>query len=198
MTLPASGAISFADLRDEFGDKTGSVSFARYYKGTEGEVPPPQGSNNPNVPVSGSGDSISLSDFHSAQNIFITTITSTGYSDGKLSDSYGYQKLLGMGEMGQYGSVLYNFDTDLLVAHNNDFEGNTIIIAVSGEISDGYLFPWTTVTFTKGGTPYKYAKSAMTTVTNVQNQTQWTIDVSTYAPFDPAGSKVTITFENNG
>lgn len=211
MTLQASGVISFEDLKTEFGDSTGSISLGRYYKGTEGEVPPPQGSNNPNIPTSGSGSSISMNDFYSAQNIFATTITSTGFVDDKFGDAYGYNVgFPARGQMGQYGDNLYNFDNRLTLLQTSDFPSPRLFIYVSGiegtpesvqaPTSVTTVFPWTTVTFTTPTSIYRYSRSSFTSTRNVIGlATQWIVTVAAdLRPLSPQGTKVTVLFENNG
>jgi len=207
MTLPASGAISLADLRDEFGDATGSVSFERYYKGTKNEVPPSFGAgNNPNIPTSGSGTSISLNDFYSAQNIWQTTITSTGARSDKFSAYNGYETgVLAFGEIGINGNFLYNLTGKLKRASISRFGGflaRTINITVSANTSIN-ANAWTTVTFSGATSTVRIAKTSMAySATDTYFNFGIVVSISSGAgepkPFAPVGSKMTILFENNG
>ena len=193
MTLQASGAISFEDLKNEFGDGTGSVSFERYYKGTEGEVPPNSfGNYTPNVPTSGSGTAISLSNFYSAQNVWETTITSTGFDSSKILSRYGYD--VAIGEIGTNGDYLYNLSGNL-VALTVNAGGTNITLAVGNTGIDATA--WTTVSFIRDFVEYKYTRAAATTAEE-NNQTLFSWNPTSTGPFAPEGSKVKVLFFNNG
>ena len=208
MTLQASGAISLADLRDEFGDATGSVSFARYYAGTQGEVPPQQGGVNPNVPVSGSGASISINDFYSAQNYLETAITSVGESSTKVNLFRGFT-IGGTGTMSN--SNLYNLDGQVRGVGWDSFGGGSglatpgryILVSSNDQIS---ARAWTTVTMVNTSTleQEKFINgvtalvSPGTPILGAANQYRWYVSANDFGPFTPIGSRVNIIFENNG
>lgn len=211
MTLQASGAISLADLRDEFGDATGSVSFARYYAGTQGEVPPPvTGSGqNPNIPVSGSSSSIALNDFYSAQNFYQMSIVSVKESSSKLQLFRGAN-----GDTSFGNRELYNLDGRMLQQGYDSSSGGGGIatpgrfIQVSANDKESVM-AWTTCTMLNTTTSIsdKFINgvtalvSPGTPVLGVANQYRWFTSVtagSPYGPYDPIGSQVRTTFENNG
>jgi len=216
MTLQASGAISFADLRDEFGDATGSVSFARYYAGTNGEVPPQKGSVNPNIPVSGSSSSIALNDFYSAQNFWEVTITSVGQDSEKFALYQGFTRnqstfLQGSGEVNT--TNLYNLNGQLKASNYaavvNTFSRYIQISAANKET----ITAWTTATVYNpaNGVTDKYIRTQLTMVSAgsgfqifdpvESNNYRWRIFVVTadYGPYTPTGSSnIRIRFENNG
>lgn len=207
MTLQASGTISFEDLKDEFGDVTGSVSFARYYAGTQGEVPPKSGGVNPNVPVSGSNASISINDFYSAQNYLETAITSVGESSSKINLFRGFSSG-GTGDMSD--SNLYNLDGQLRSVGWDSFGGSGlaapgrfILVSSNDKIS---ALAWTTCTmlntttlvqdkFINGVTALV---SPGTPILGAANNYKWYVSANDDGPYDPIGSRVNITFENNG
>lgn len=209
MTLQASGAISFADLRDEFGDATGSVSFARYYAGTNGEVPPPVAGSgqNPNIPESGSGSSIALNDFYSAQNFWQTSIVSVLEFSSKLELFRG-----ATGDTSFGNRELYNLDGYIRQQGYNSLSGGGGIgvpgrfIQVSSNDKESVM-AWTTCTMlnTTTGISDKFI-NGVTALTSpgsfygATNQYIWDIDVTAgnYGPYNPIGSQVKITFENNG
>lgn len=207
MTLQASGAISLADLRDEFGDATGSVSFARYYAGTQGEVPPAvTGSGqNPNIPVSGSSSSIALNDFYSAQNFYQMSIVSVLESSSKL------QLFRGANSDTSFGNrELYNLDGRMIQQGYDSLTGGGGIgnpgrfIRVSANDKESVM-AWTTCTMlnTTTGTSDKFI-NGVTALTSpgsfygAPNEYIWRLGTTGYGPYDPIGSQVKITFENNG
>ena len=210
MTLQASGVISLADLRDEFGDATGSVSLARYYAGTQGEVPPPiSGSGqNPNIPVSGSSSSIALNDFYSAQNFYQMSIVSVKETSSKL------QLFRGANNDTSFGNrELYNLDAQMVRQGYDSFSGGGGIatpgrfIQVSANDKESVM-AWTTCTMLNTTTSIsdKFINgvtalvSPGTPILGVANQYRWFIGVTAgfYGPYDPIGSQVKTTFENNG
>ena len=208
MTLQASGAISLADLRDEFGDVTGSVSLARYYAGTQGEVPPPiTGSGqNPNIPVSGASSSIALNDFYSAQNFYQMSIVSVYQASGKLGLFRGAIANTGFGN-----TELYNLDSKMLQQGYDSFSGAGIaspgrFIEVSAN-DKASVMAWTTCTMLNPSTgisdKFINGVTALTSpgsFLGVANKYKWYIGVTAgnYGPYDPIGSQVRTTFENNG
>ena len=211
MTLQASGVISLADLRDEFGDATGSVSLARYYAGTQGEVPPPiSGSGqNPNIPVSGSSSSIALNDFYSAQNFYQMSIVSVKESSDKLSLFRGANQF---GASNNFGDpTLYNLDGQMISQGYDSFNGGFLIpgrfINVSSN-DKASAMAWTTCTMlnTTTGISDKFINgvtaliSPGTTIAGSANRYKWYVSVTigNYGPYDPVGSQVKTTFENNG
>lgn len=209
MTLQASGAISLADLRDEFGDVTGSVSFARYYAGTNGEVPPPvTGSGqNPNIPVSGSSSSIALNDFYSAQNFYQMSIVSVLEFTGKLQLFRGANSDTSFGnrELYNLGGYMRQQGYDSLTGGGSvGVPGRFIQVSANDKES---VMAWTTCTMlnTTTGISDKFI-NGVTALTSpgsfygAANQYMWDIDVTagSYGPYDPIGSQVKITFENNG
>lgn len=208
MTLQASGAISFADLRDEFGDASGSVSFERYYKGTEGEVPPSYGGgNNPNVPTSGSGTAISLNNFYSAQNIWQTTITSTGGRADKFFSVHGYESdgIYAIGQIGTNGNYLYNLNGELKKAQISRAGAYEILTLQVSANSTVEATAWTTVSFIAVASTRRYARTNMQysgTGSPIHNFSVDAVAVSARAPveppFGPEGTKMKILFENNG
>lgn len=215
MTLQASGAISLADLRDEFGDVTGSVSLARYYAGTQGEVPPPiTGSGqNPNIPVSGSSSSIALNDFYSAQNFYQMSIVSVREFTDKL-------RLFRGGPAGSTGDSafgnreLYNLDGNVYQQGYDSFSGGGGIIASPGRFiavsanDKESVMAWTTCTMLNPSTgisdKFINGVTALTSpgtpILGAANRYIWYIIVTAgnYGPYDPIGSQVRTTFENNG
>ena len=216
MTLQASGAISLADLRDEFGDVTGSVSFARYYAGTQGEVPPQKGSVNPNIPVSGSSSSIALNDFYSAQNFWEVTITEVGNASQKFEFFQGFTRPRGFllpGSGAVNTSNLYNLDSQLKAANYaaivTDFSRYIQISAAD----KGSITAWTTATVynTANGVEDKYIRTQLTMLSAGSgfqifdpveaNNYRWRFAVVTgsLGPYTPTGnSNIRIRFENNG
>ena len=75
MTLQSSGPISLEDLRKEFGGNSSEpVSFLKYYSGSAGNVSDYPLLANSDIPVSGSGSNISLSDFYGTINADRVTI----------------------------------------------------------------------------------------------------------------------------
>ena len=211
MTLQASGVISLADLRDEFGDATGSVSLARYYAGTQGEVPPPiSGSGqNPNIPVSGSSSSIALNDFYSAQNFYQMSIVSVKESSSKLGLFRG---AIVSGSGSNFGdTTLYNLDGQMLQQGYDSFIGAGIaspgrFIEVSSNDKTSVM-AWTTCTMLNPSTgisdKFINGVTALTSpgsFLGVANKYKWYIGVTAgnYGPYDPIGSQVRTTFENNG
>jgi len=208
MTLQASGAISLADLRDEFGDVTGSVSLARYYAGTQGEVPPPiTGSGqNPNIPVSGSSSSIALNDFYSAQNFYQMSIVSVA----EFSSKFGLYR--GANGDTSFGNrELYNLDGYMVQQGYDSFNGAGIaspgrFIEVSAN-DKASVMAWTTCTMlnTTTGISDKFI-NGVTALTSpgsflgATNRYKWFIGVTAgnYGPYNPVGSQVKTTFENNG
>ena len=216
MTLQASGAISLADLRDEFGDATGSVSFARYYAGTQGEVPPQIGSVNPNIPVSGSSSSIALNDFYSAQNFWEVTITEVGNNSEKLENYQGFVRNKGIllpGAGAVNTSNLYNLDGQLKAA-NYAAVVNTFNRYIQISAADkGSVTAWTTATVFNpaNGAVDKYIRTQLTMLSAGSgfqifdpveaNNYRWTFAVVTgsLGPYTPTGSSnIRIRFENNG
>ena len=209
MTLQASGAISLADLRDEFGDATGSVSFARYYAGTQGEVPPQIGSVNPNIPVSGSSSSIALNDFYSAQNFYQMSIVSVYESSSKLGLFRGAVADTGFGN-----TELYNLDGTMLQQGYDSFSGGGGLAASPGRFisvssnDKESVMAWTTCTMynTTTGITDKFINgvtaltSPGTPILGQTNRYKWYVSVTAgnYGPYNPIGSQVRTTFENNG
>tara|TARA_B110000977_G_scaffold93368_1_gene123579 strand:- start:2143 stop:2781 length:639 start_codon:yes stop_codon:yes gene_type:complete len=211
MTLQASGVISLADLRDEFGDATGSVSLARYYAGTQGEVPPPiSGSGqNPNIPVSGSSSSIALNDFYSAQNFYQMSIVSVKESSDKLSLFRGANQFFASNNFGD--PTLYNLDGQMISQGYDSFNGGFLVpgrfINVSSN-DKASVMAWTTCTMlnTTTGISDKFINgvtaliSPGTPIAGSANRYKWYVSVTigNYGPYDPVGSQVKTTFENNG
>jgi len=216
MTLQASGAISLADLRDEFGDATGSVSFARYYAGTQGEVPPQIGSVNPNIPVSGSSSSIALNDFYSAQNFWEVTITEVGSDSAKLEFYQGLTRNKGVllpGSGAVNTSNLYNLDGQLKAANYAAVVANFSRYIQISAADKGSVTAWTTATVYNLSTALvdKYIRTQLTMVSAGSgfqlfdpveaNNYRWVFAVATAAlgPYTPTGSSnIRIRFENNG
>ena len=211
MTLQASGVISLADLRDEFGDVTGSVSFARYYAGTQGEVPPPiSGSGqNPNIPVSGATSSIALNDFYGAQNFYQMSIVSVKESSDKLSLFRGANQFFASNNFGD--PTLYNLDGQMISQGYDSFNGGFLVpgrfINVSSN-DKASVMAWTTCTMlnTTTGISDKFINgvtaliSPGTPIAGSANRYKWYVSVTigNYGPYDPVGSQVKTTFENNG
>jgi len=209
MTLQASGTISFADLRDEFADVTGSVSFARYYAGTQGEVPPAvTGSGqNPNIPVSGASSSIALNDFYSAQNFYQMSIVSVAEFTGKL------QLIRGGINNSQFGDrTLYNLDGQMARQGYDSLSGTGGTLAPGRYIeisatNKESVMAWTTCTMlnTTTGISDKFINGVTALISpgsfyGSPNKYRWAVSVTAgnYGPYDPIGSQVRTTFENNG
>ena len=210
MTLQASGTISFADLRDEFGDVTGSVSFGRYYAGTQGEVPPQKGSVNPNIPVSGSSSSIALNDFYSAQNFWEVTITEVG------TDSEKFEFFQGFTKRGSGGAVntsnLYNLDGQLKAANYAVVVAEFSRYIQISAADKGSITAWTTATVFNpaNGVQDKYIRTQLTMLSAgtflvfdpvATNNYRWRLTVASgsLGPYTPTGnSNIRIRFENNG
>lgn len=201
MTLQTSGPISFDNLRTEFG-VSGTLSFNSCYAGTQGEVPPALLGFNEDIPVSGSGTAISLSNFYQAQNIYQLTITSTAYRDTKLADLAGYDEDTSFGQLGANGSILPNLDTSLTMARTRELIPTNIEFSFGDGVSSTSYNAWTTVTFQGGADTIKLRRNQMVAVadafTNFRRGYRATLVTGTDQPFEPAGSKVTILFENNG
>ena len=217
MTLQASGAISLADLRDEFGDATGSVSFARYYAGTQGEVPPQIGSVNPNIPVSGSSSSIALNDFYGAQNFWEVTITEVGSDSAKFEFYQGFTRYGGVilpGSGAVNTSNLYNLDGQLKAANYATIVTQSARYIQISAADKGSITAWTTATVfnpDNGQPADKYIRTQLTMLSAgsgfqifdpvESNNYRWTFAVVTgsFGPYTPTGSSnIRIRFENNG
>ncbi len=103
MALPSSGAISFDNLRTEYGN-TGSIALSEMYRGGSFVL---NHSNNGNVPTSGT---ISLSNFYGQSNTapnWSMTLT-IGSPGGKLQE-YGYGAVgFTQNQTPAYGSVSDN------------------------------------------------------------------------------------------
>lgn len=199
MVLQASGAISFADLRDEFGDDSGSVQLARYYRGTDGEVPPPYSTFNPNIPTSGSSSSISMNDFYSAQNIWAVTIVSTGEIIDKFGQAYGYEDgVLGYGQLGTNGNQLYNLDGQLTIArgtNNTGFGGGTSTLTV--RVSGGTSITRAAFTRLRFIGPRNFTVNRNDFTINAgATATVYSLNTGiTASDFEPEGSQVTMIFD---
>jgi len=214
MTLQASGTISFADLRDEFADVTGSVSFARYYAGTQGEVPPavPGSGKNPNIPVSGASSSIALNDFYSAQNFYQMSIVSVQQVTSKLQLFRGGKA--GSGGDSAFGNrELYNLDGYVFEQGYESFGGGGGITTPGRYITiyatnKESVMAWTTCTMYNPSTgitdKFINGVTALTSPGTIgqgqSNRYKWYVSVTAgnYGPYDPVGSQVRTTFENNG
>lgn len=93
MTLPASGQISFSDIRTEFGGGTGQISFADFYRGAAANKVRNNAANNPTtnlaagVPTSGQ---LAVSSFY--------------------SQARGFKKTYSAGATSQNGNVIFGDD----------------------------------------------------------------------------------------
>lgn len=140
MALQSSGAISFDNLRNEYGN-TGSIALSEMYKGGSFVL---NHSNNPNVPTSGT---ISMSNFYGANNTapsWSMTLTVGGFS-GKISE-YGYGNAgANQNNNPTYGSVSDN-SVDIL---SGAFFRQCKWISISGGVVyveiDGGSTSWSTI-----------------------------------------------------
>ena len=177
MTLPSSGAISFDNLRTEYGNG-GSIALSEMYRGGSFVL---NHSNNSGVPTSGT---ISLSDFYGQNNTapsWSMTLT-VGQITGKINE-FGY---------GNAGAAQNNAPTYGSVSDNTvDILGGAFFRQckwVSGgqqfflEI-DGGSTSWSSIVV--NGTTFN--RTSMS-----KNTDAWTIN-SVSNPFPSAGSTCTVT-----
>ena len=162
MTLQSSGPISLEDLRKEFGGNSSEpVSFLKYYSGSAGNVSDYPLLANSDIPVSGSGSNISLSDFYGTINADRVTITSVASIPGK---GFRYRGVLGA----PYGTVSGRRFTNInalcgVTYITEDFSATapdaitfqvsiTTTVSSSAHASALGLLSWTKITFTNDDT----------------------------------------------
>jgi hypothetical protein len=140
MALQGSGAISFDNLRNEYGNG-GSIALSEMYRGGSFVL---NHSNNGNVPTSGT---ISLSNFYSQNNTapsWSTTLTVGGFS-GKLSE-YGYGNAgANQNNNATYGSVSDNTVDILSGAFFRQCKWSSISGGVLYLEIDGGSTSWSTI-----------------------------------------------------
>ena len=177
MALQSSGAISFDNLRTEYGN-TGSIALSEMYKGGSFVL---NHSNNPNVPTSGA---IAMSNFYGANNTapsWSTTMTVGGQS-GKISEA-GYGNIGGnQNNNPTYGSLSDN-TIDILggaFLRQVKYSVGKIFIEI-----DGGSTSWSTCV----------VNGATFTRTNMTKDVDlWTQTASNNLPAINAGNTVTVTF----
>ena len=177
MTLPSSGAISFDNLRTEYGN-TGSIALSEMYRGGSFVL---NHSNNGNVPTSGT---ISLNNFYGQSNTppsWSMTLT-VGSITGKISE-FGYGSFgFTQNAAPTYGSVSDNTVDILGGAFFRQCKFHSIGGTFFLEI-DGGSTSWSSIVV--NGTTFN--RTSMTKTTDAWQQG------SVSNPFPSAGSTCTVT-----
>lgn len=165
MALPASGAISFSDIRTEFGD-TGSISYADLYRG--GSIVEDNYSNTDSIPTSGV---IDLQDFYGVRQ--------EGTAQDKLTDfqTYRLTNLVYRGVEGVGDDLPLTADT----FHINNpvsryLTSYTLAVPSTDRTSQHSSSQWTTLIGFVGGSATNVAANAIDTGTESYRNTSVTND----------------------